>query len=172
MSEHPIDSVEWVDPRSLTANDYNPNKVFRPELDLLKHSLLTDGWTTPIYARRDGEIIDGFHRWSLHCPDSPLYDEELAEATDGKVPVVYPREGVSEAELRGSTVRHNRARGKHGVLKMSDILHDLVDERGVDPERVRVMLGMDKDEFERLYATAGMPERGGDEEFAEAWVPG
>lgn len=65
IEEMPLNQVEWVPRETLRANDYNPNKMFSIELGLLKVSILEDGWTQPIVARLDGEIVDGFHRWKI-----------------------------------------------------------------------------------------------------------
>ena len=115
----PVSSVEWTDPKTLRANFYNPNHVAPPELELLKLSILEDGWTQPIVAREDGEIVDGYHRFYL-----ATHDREVAALTKGMVPVVRltPR---SNADQMMSTIRHNRARGTHGVLKMADIVRRL-----------------------------------------------
>ena len=37
-----------VDINKVVANDYNPNKVAPPEMELLKHSIEEDGYTQPI----------------------------------------------------------------------------------------------------------------------------
>ena len=68
--ENPVAHVQWVKRDTLHANDYNPNVVARTERALLKLSIMEDGWTQPIVARTDGEIVDGFHRWSISAdPD-------------------------------------------------------------------------------------------------------
>lgn len=162
--EHPIGSVRWVDPATLHANSYNPNVVFTPELELLKVSILEDGWTQPIVARPDGEIIDGFHRWTLGSKDP-----EIREAAGGLVPVVFvePADGASQVM---STVRHNRARGQHGVLKMGDIVRQLQEEGVTDPEICR-RLGMEVEELERLSDLRAAPELIGKDSFGRGWVP-
>ena len=160
----PLDEIRWVRPGELHANDYNPNKVFRPELELLKRSILADGWTQPIVARPDGEIVDGFHRFTLANTDA-----EVAAKAGGFVPVVYitPEPG----DQRASTVRHNRARGAHHVVKMSAIVRSLMDEDGWSRERVMRELGMEREEVERLYDRGSMVERGSTDSFSKGWVP-
>jgi ParB-like chromosome segregation protein Spo0J len=159
--------MEWVDPSTLFANDYNPNQVFPPEMALLKMSLLSDGWTQPIVARRDGEIVDGFHRWTLGSRDA-----DVRAMTDGFVPVVRLRDGLSLAEQQMATIRHNRARGEHAVLKMSAIVRNLIDAHHLTPAAVAATLGMEDEEVDRLYDRSGMTERGTNgDEFNTAWTP-
>ena len=163
IEHQPVSQVQWVERESLRANAYNPNTVFRPELALLKLSLLEDGWTQPIVARPDGEIVDGFHRWTLSA------HPELHAMTNGRVPVVFLK-GKTASEQRISTIRHNRARGQHGVLKMSKILRDLV-EAGVPPQRIESALGMETEEVDRLTDVRSSPDHAGKESFGQGWVP-
>ena len=44
-----------VDIDKVIANDYNPNKVAPPEMELLKHSIEEDGYTQPIVTYYDKE---------------------------------------------------------------------------------------------------------------------
>lgn len=164
LNAQPVSRVEWVKRDQLRANAYNPNHQAPPEFELLKVSLLADGWTQPIVARRDGEIVDGFHRWKLSA------DSEVAALTGGLVPVVYI-EDVEPGHQMMSTIRHNRARGNHGALKMADIVRRLRDDQGMTPEAIQTLLGMEDEEFERLYDASGMPSRGGAEGFGKGWVP-
>ena len=48
IDNQPVGKVKWVDRNELNANDYNPNFVAPPELELLKTSIMEDGWTQPI----------------------------------------------------------------------------------------------------------------------------
>ena len=69
---HPVDLVQWVKAELVEANDYNPNTVARPEMELLELSIQEDGYTQPVVTwieeRGEGEsserreTIDGFHR--------------------------------------------------------------------------------------------------------------
>ena len=161
--KQPIQEIEWIEPSLLKPNSYNPNRVFGPEFKLLKVSLLQDGWTQPIVATEDGFIVDGFHRWTLASTDP-----EVAKMTNGLVPVVRLRGATIEHRME-STVRHNRARGKHGVLKMGDIVRSLLATRS--PEEVRKMLGMEDEEVERLAETRQAPDLIGMDSFGKGWTP-
>jgi ParB-like chromosome segregation protein Spo0J len=160
----PIDNVEWVPRDNLTANSYNPNKMPKQEMELLKVSIMEDGWTQPIVARIDGEIVDGFHRWTTAA------DPEVAALTGGLVPVVRIKE-IDPARQRMATIRHNRARGEHYVLSMADIVSELVKELNIDPDDLRKRLGMEREEIIRMLDRGKMTKRAGEAEFKQAWVP-
>ena len=66
----PLSTLQWVDRKTVKPNDYNPNKVSKQNLELLKQSILTNGWTLPIVVRPDFTIIDGF-------PVGPLQEKNL-----------------------------------------------------------------------------------------------
>lgn len=160
----PVNTVRWVKRDTLQANDYNPNHVPPAEKKLLKISILEDGWTQPIVVGADGKtIIDGFHRWSIS------EDKEVYAMTEGFVPVVdlIPQD---QAHQKMSTIRHNRARGSHYVLKMSDIVESLVNEEDLSFNEVSERLQMDREEVERLYDHGNMVKRGGLDGFNKGWT--
>lgn len=163
-AKQPIASVQWVEPKTLRANHYNPNRVFGPEMRLLKLSILAHGWTQPIVARRDGEIVDGFHRFTLASTD-----EDIQALTGGLCPVVY-LDGITAEEQMIATIRHNRARGQHGVLKMGDIVRALLGS-GMDSDMVGSLLQMDDEEVERLADITPSPQHAGKDHFGKGWVP-
>lgn len=166
IAKQPLSNVEWVDPHSLTANIYNPNHVFKEEKKLLKLSILTDGWIAPITATNAREIVDGFHRWQLACDD-----KEVAAFTGGLVPVVFILPKTPQDQV-ASTIRLNRARGLHGILRMGEVVRDLVKE-GKSPEEIQTMLGMDKEEFGRLAdSLTAQPNLMGKDSFGRGWIPG
>lgn len=172
----PLAGLRWLLRDELTANMYNPNSVAPFELELLKVSLLEDGWTQPIVAfQRDAkkksgkgwlEIIDGFHRWTLS------EDPQVFSLTDGMVPVVVVM-GKSVSDRMMSTVRHNRARGRHGVEHMANMVRYLVEKEGLKPEELVARLGMEMEEVERLLIHTGMPTKVTAEGavFSKAWKP-
>jgi ParB-like chromosome segregation protein Spo0J len=164
-ASQPISQVSWVPRGELSANDWNPNRQAPPEFKLLRLSLLENGWTQPIVVReRAGrlEIVDGYHRWlTSEHPD-------VAAMTGGFVPVVVLPE-TDDAVARASTVRHNRARGTHGVLPMADVVADLA-ERGMAPAEIGRQLGMDEEEVDRLLDRGVMVRRGARGEFNSGWT--
>lgn len=165
VEAQPVSGVQWVQRGKLKANAYNPNKVAPPELELLKRSILEDGWTQPIVALPDLTIIDGFHRWTVSA------DPRIRAMTGGKVPVVVVKADPMHRMM--STIRHNRARGTHTVLRMAEIVRSMV-ESGLKPGEICSRLGMEDEELERLLDRSGMTVRGtaGVNGFGRAWVPG
>lgn len=164
INAQPLANVEWVDPSTLRANDYNPNHVAPPEMKLLKVSILENGWTQPIVAHPNGEIVDGFHRWTLASND-----KEVQALTDGLCPVVRLVD-VGPDVARLATIRHNRARGNHYVVKMSEIVLDL-QEMGLSEKEIGSRLGMDKEEVRRLIQRGNSLERNASQSFNKGWVP-
>ena len=167
FQSEPVDYVEWVAASDVHANDYNPNSVAPPEMELLRVSIMADGYTQPIVTMPDDGrrvVIDGFHRNRVgkECAD-------VAARVHGFLPTVRIRqsqEGV--AERMASTIRHNRARGKHRVDAMSDIVIELK-RRNWSDERVAKELGMDADEVLRLCQITGIADVFKDQSFSEAW---
>ena len=164
----PVDCVLWVENNTVKANDYNPNSVAPPEMELLRLSISNDGYTQPIVSmdNNDGtrEVIDGFHRNRVgkEC-------EDIQSRVHGYLPVVTIRESQKDMNNRvASTIRHNRARGKHKVESMSDIVVDLK-KRNWSEKKISKELGMDRDEVLRLSQISGLTEMFKNEDFTEAW---
>lgn len=166
----PVDFVRWVKSDNVTANDYNPNSVAPPEMELLRLSISADGYTQPIVANsEEGKmvVVDGFHRHRVgkECPD-------VTARVMGYLPVVQIRsERVEREDRMASTIRHNRARGKHSVEAMSQIVVDLK-RRNWSDEKVGRELGMDPDEVLRLTQISGLREMFADVDFSQAWEVG
>jgi ParB-like chromosome segregation protein Spo0J len=170
FKSEPVDCVLWVKNETVYANDYNPNSVAPPEMELLRLSISNDGYTQPIVSmdNNDGtrEVIDGFHRNRVgkECKD-------IQSRVFGYLPVVTIRESQKGQNDRvASTIRHNRARGKHKVESMSDIVVDLK-RRNWSDEKICKELGMDRDEVLRLTQISGLIEMFSDKEFSMAWEP-
>lgn len=163
----PVDCVQWVKEELVIANDYNPNSVAPPEMELLHTSIKEDGYTQPIVVyQHDGiyEVVDGFHRNRVgkECAD-------IRERIHGYLPVtVINDERHDKADRIASTIRHNRARGKHKVEAMSDIVIELK-RRNWSDKKIAKELGMDADEVLRLTQITGLAEMFADKEFSNAW---
>lgn len=167
FKEEPVDCIQWIPSGFIAANDYNPNSVAPPEMELLRLSILNDGYTQPIVAwekEDEFEVVDGFHRNRVgkEC-------EEVNERVSGYLPLaVIKNERTDKGDRIASTIRHNRARGKHGVESMSDIVVDLK-KRNWSDKKIGKELGMDPDEVLRLSQISGIAELFADQEFSEAW---
>ena len=165
----PVDCVLWVKNDTVHANDYNPNSVAPPEMELLRLSISADGYTQPIVSmleenKETREVIDGFHRNRVgkECKD-------IQSRVHGYLPVVTINDDRKDINDRvASTIRHNRARGKHKIDAMSDIVIDLKKRNWAD-EKIAKNLGMDADEVLRLCQIGGLSELFKDGEFSQAW---
>jgi hypothetical protein len=167
MRHHPIDLVLWVDAHSVEANDYNPNSVAKAEMELLEISIDADGYTQPVVTWEDGarrETIDGFHRGEVG-----RRSEKIRATTGGLLPVTTVRgEQTDRNDRMAATIRHNRARGKHRIDSMSEIVRDLARRNWTD-EKIARELGMDADEVLRLKQISGLADLFADRSFSEAW---
>ena len=167
--EQPVDCVLWIKQDEITANDYNPNNVAPPEKRLLCKSLEMDGFTQPIVVTeseaRHYEIVDGFHRHEIGSNRAVLKRQ-----LKGYLPVTCLRkERQKKFDRIAATIRHNRARGRHQINAMSDIVRELV-QLGWDDERISQELGMDSDEVLRLKQINGLLELFADRRYSEAWT--
>lgn len=167
FSGEPVDFVEWVATDAVHANDYNPNSVAPPEMELLRLSIMADGYTQPIVTMPDEtgrEVVDGFHR---HRVGKELAD--VRERIHGYLPTVRIRTDRQGRNDRiAATIRHNRARGKHRIDAMSDIVIELK-RRNWSEDRIGRELGMEPDEVLRLCQISGLAELFSDEEFSASW---
>lgn len=164
---NPVDCVLWVKSGNVYANDYNPNSVAPPEMELLKTSILEDGYTQPIVTYPEDNkftVVDGFHRNRVGREIS-----EVSQKLNGYLPVVKIKPSQSDRNNRiASTIRHNRARGKHKVESMSDIVIELA-RRNWSDEKIAKNLGMDSDEVLRLKQITGLADMFSDADFSKAW---
>lgn len=160
--DHPCLRPKLVHEANVESNDYNPNKVPDPELDLLEKSIEKDGMTMPIvtYLRDDGqyEIVDGFHRFLV-------LTERLGEEW---VPVSVIDKDIDER--MSSTVRHNRARGDHTTELMGSLVESMQEE-GLEPEDIAEELGMEKEEVVRLKQVIGAAPMLKSDQYGQSWGP-
>lgn len=160
-SDHPVSFVQWVPTEKVTANDYNPNSVAPPEMKLLEVSIKNDGFTQPIVVWMNGdmyEVVDGFHR---HLVGKKLGMTHLPV-------VIINKDRQGRGDRIAATIRHNRARGKHKVEAMSDIVIELK-RRNWSTERICRDLGMDEDEVLRLCQITGLADLFNDSDFSKSW---
>lgn len=141
------------------ANDYNPNIVAAPEMDLLETSIIENGFCYPIAVIKDENnmycIVDGFHRYTV-----------AKKLNLKEIPIVVLKHDI--VKRIAATVQFNRARGTHQVLDMSKIVIRLVGEGKTDAE-IAEMLGMDGDEVFRLKQLSGLKDVFKNKEFSKSW---
>lgn len=167
FNTEPVDLVLWLKNDKVYSNDYNPNSVAPPEMELLRLSIDADGYTQPIVSMPSDngfEVIDGFHRHRVgkECAD-------IQARVHGYLPLVQIRQSQNDKSDRmASTIRHNRARGKHKVDAMSDIVVELK-RRFWSDEKIAAQLGMESDEVLRLQQITGLASLFASEDFSQAW---
>ena len=167
FKHEPVDCVMWVRNDTVGANDYNPNSVAPPEMKLLEHSILNDGYTQPIVTwQKDdkNEVVDGFHRHRVGKESDPV-----RARVHGYLPIVrINSERLDKNDRMAATIRHNRARGEHRVDSMADIVVELK-RRFWSNEKIANELGMEPDEVLRLQQVTGLAGLFKDRDFSEAW---
>lgn len=167
FKSEPVDFTRWVLKDKVHANDYNPNKVAPPEMELLELSIMNDGYTQPIVTWQHddkNEVIDGFHRNRVGKES-----EIVSNRIHGYLPVVeINKERTDKNDRIASTIRHNRARGKHQIDAMSEIVIELKN-RNWSNERIAKQLGMDAEEVLRLCQISGLEHLFSDRDFSRAW---
>lgn len=150
----PIDKV--------VANNYNPNKIAKPEMELLYKSIAEDGLTMPVVTFYDEKldkfvIVDGFHRYTV-VKDYFKSDVIAISVIDKDI-----------RQRMASTVRHNRARGVHKVDLQAEMVVDLL-KKGWDESEISKELGMDLEEVLRLKQQTGIAEVFKNKKFSKSWI--
>ena len=148
--------VEYVPIEELKPNLYNPNRQSEQEFELLKRSMLEDGFTQPVIVDAELNIVDGEHRWRAS-----------REIGLKQIPIV--RIPMEAAQARIATLRHNRARGTEDIELSVAVLNDL-DELGALDWAVD-SLQIDADELQRLRDNVPAPEALAADAFSQAWAP-
>ena len=162
----PVYNVLRIHVNQVQANDYNPNAVAPPEMELLETSIWEDGYTMPIVCYYDSEnnkyiVVDGFHRYSILKNSKRIFERE-----QGYLPVSVIDKDLSDRIA--STIRHNRARGSHNIELMSVIVAELVEMGKGDPWICK-HIGMSKDELLRLKQITGLAALFEHKSFSESW---
>lgn len=163
----PIDNVRWIPIEDVQPNDYNPNAVARIEMGLLLKSIDHDGYTQPVVTIFDNTlgkyvIIDGFHRYYVMKANA-----EVRERCGGRLPCVVLEKDINER--MASTIRHNRARGKHSVDGMANLVFKML-ENGMTDADICNELGLEPEELLKLKHITGFSKLYKDVTFSPAWV--
>lgn len=166
IKDQPINEVQWIPIEKVYANDYNPNSVATQEMKLLYVSVKKDGYTQPVVTIYDEKkdryvIVDGFHRYSIMRRYKDIY-----ASCEGKLPCVVLK-GKTMNDRMASTIRHNRARGKHSVQGMSNIVMEMLLNGASDLE-VCNNLGLEAEELVRLKYITGYAKLYENNEYSRA----
>lgn len=167
FKNEPVDCVLWIPNNKVVANDYNPNRVAPPEMKLLGVSIMNDGYTQPIVTYPENShftVVDGFHRTRIGKENKEVEDRVLSY-----LPITKIRQTQEDRGDRiASTIRHNRARGKHIIDGMCEIVLELK-KRNWSNKKIGSELGMDPDEILRLAQITGLKDIFKDEDFSKSW---
>ena len=172
----PCLAPQLVRAEQVQANSYNPNVVASAEMDLLFKSIDADGFTQTIvgFAVPDHtEVTDGFHRHLVGSARSregkPVAKwKKIRERLRGYLPIAFIVKPLSER--MASTVRHNRARGRHAVALMSELVVKLV-RLGRDDKAICKELGLTAEELIRLKQQTGIAALFANQPFSRSWIP-
>ena len=160
--EFPCMQPKLVSIDKVVANNYNPNKVAKPEMEVLYNSILEDGLTMPVVTFYDDKIdkyviVDGFHRYTI-VKDYFKSDVVAISVIDKDI-----------KQRMASTVRHNRARGVHKVDLQADMVVDLL-KKGWNDNDISKELGMTLEEVLRLKQQTGIAELFKDRTHSKSWI--
>lgn len=157
----PCMNVQLVSMNKIVGNLYNPNFVARPEMDLLRLSIEEDGVTQAIVVFHDKEkdiyiVVDGFHRYLV------LRDHFKSDV----IPVVVIEKNISQR--MASTLRHNRARGKHQVDLTAELVKSLL-RLGKKDDEIAHALGMSAEEVLRMRQQVKVAELMANAHYTQSW---
>lgn len=158
----PCLDIRLVNREDIKANNYNPNNVPADKMELLKQSIIDNGFCFPIVTIWSEEeqkyiIIDGFHRFTMCAPE--WLDIE-------QVPVVVLDHGISQR--MAATIQFNKARGVHEIDGDADIVKSL-SEQGLSDADICKHLGLDAETVLRYKQLTGILDLFKNVEYSQAW---
>lgn len=151
-----------VNTKLIIANTYNPNFVASDKMELLKQSIIDNGFCFPVVAIWDDEcelfcIVDGFHRSSIANSDWLDFDY---------IPLVFLEHDIKQR--MAATVQFNKARGVHQVDLDAELIRVLI-EQGMDENDISVHLGIDLETIHRYKQVTGVAELFKNVEYSTSW---
>jgi len=158
----PCVNVMLVSRELIVANNYNPNSVSENKMELLKQSILDNGFCFPIVTIWDDEqeafvIIDGFHRDQMADPEWLDLDY---------IPLVVLQHDITRRMT--ATIQFNKARGVHQVDLDADVIRALI-EQGQSEEEISQHLGIDLETIHRYKQLTGIADLFKNSEYSKAW---
>ncbi len=166
---NPVEKLKLIPLEDVIPNNYNPNAVPKRQMELLYISIKEDGYTQPVVTIYDPElqkyvIVDGFHRYTIMRNNPDIY-----EMNEGLLPCVVIEKDISNRIA--STVRHNRARGKHAIESMSTLVFKLL-KAGWSDQQIMEKIGMKSDELQRLKHVTGFSKIFKEHKYGQAQSDG
>lgn len=158
----PCLAIKLVNRNDIIANNYNPNSVPSDKMELLKQSIIDNGFCFPIVTIWSEEeqkyvIIDGFHRFTMCSPE--WLDIE-------QVPIVVLDHDISQR--MAATVQFNKARGVHEIDGDADIVKSL-SQQGLSDEEICKHLGLDAETVLRYKQLTGILDLFKNTSYSPAW---
>jgi ParB-like chromosome segregation protein Spo0J len=153
----------WVVRRDLVqANNWNPNSVPDDKMELLRESIMDNGFCFPVVTGYDPDlrkfvVADGFHRYTIAGP---------AWLDLKYVPIVVLDRPIGE--LMTATWQFNKARGMHQVDLDADLIRALI-QQGMSEDLVAQKLGIDLDTVFRYKQITGIAELFRGAQYSMAW---
>lgn len=146
----------------ISANDWNPNHVAKDKMQLLKTSVVDNGFCFGIVSIFDDEsskfiIVDGYHRSLILGPD--WLDQEFFT-------LIVLNHSVDKR--LAATVQFNKARGVHKIDLNAELVKRMV-ELGVADIDICRQLGIDADELLRMKRNVKIAEIYKDMQFSKSW---
>lgn len=158
----PCANTVLVARKLVVANTYNPNSVPDDKMELLRQSILDNGFCFPVVTIFDDElevfcIIDGFHRSLIGSAEWLDFDY---------LPVVVLPHSMTQR--MAATMQFNKARGFHQVDLDAEIVRGLL-EQGLDEETVAQKIGLDLEAVHRYKQITGVAELFKNAQWSMAW---
>lgn len=158
----PCGNVLLVARELIQANAYNPNAVSDDKMQLLKQSILDNGFCFPIVTIWDDDqecfvIIDGFHRDQMGDPDWLDLDY---------IPLVVLQHDITRRMT--ATIQFNKARGVHQVDLDADVIRALI-EQGQSEDEISQHLGIDLETIHRYKQLTGIADLFKNADYSRAW---
>jgi len=135
----------------IVANTYNPNSVPDTKMELLRESIVDNGFAFPVVCIFDQDlekfvVIDGFHRFLISGPDWLGMSH---------VPVAVLAHDASQRMI--ATWQFNKARGHHQVDLDADLIRALL-QQGMEDEEICRHLGISLETLYRYKQVTGIAE--------------
>lgn len=158
----PVLNAVLVHKDMIQPNDYNPNHVAKDKMELLRTSIMENGFAFGIVAIFDDEIekfviIDGYHR-------DVITGAKWLKLTYKPLVIL---EHSMEKRL-AATVQFNKARGVHKIDLNAELVKRMV-ELGMEDYEICKQLGIDADEFLRLKRNVKIADIYKDLNYSNSW---
>lgn len=158
----PCLTVQMVDRDMVVANNYNPNHVSPDKMELLKQSIIDNGFCYAIVTIWDEDLmkyiaIDGWHRRMICEP----------EWLDiNPIPIIVLKHNISQR--MAATIQFNKARGVHQCDLDAEVIRSLA-EQGLSDSEIATHIGIDEDTIHRYKQLTGIAELFKNADYSTSW---